>query len=62
MKADRGDRFDSYRIDCVDESVRMAKQPGSRVAGAKIIIIAVSLGLVVLWGAFLIWLAFRYIF
>jgi hypothetical protein len=60
MKADRGDGFDFYhRIDRVDESVRATKRPG--VAGAKIIIIGVSLGLVLLWVAFLIWLAIRYI-
>jgi hypothetical protein len=43
MKADRGDGFDFYPIDCIDESMKAAKRPRVRVAGAKIIIIAVSL-------------------
>jgi len=53
---------DLHPIDFVDKSVDLLKRPRTRVAGAKLVLIAAALGLVVLWSAFLIWLAIRYIF
>jgi hypothetical protein len=52
----------AHHVDFVDKSVDLPDRPRTRVAGAKLVLIAAAFGLVVLWSAFLIWLAIQYIF